>query len=99
MRPSELQWSIDQLHYYMQKQAIETVSLKWAGHLMCIGAIRNAYEIVVRKHEGERRLQRHKRRSENYDEMDITEMVCEGACNYVAQWQTSVNQVINLWLP
>jgi hypothetical protein len=37
-------------------KVIKLRRMRWAGHLACMGKMRNAYKILVRKPEGERPL-------------------------------------------
>jgi hypothetical protein len=50
----------------------------WAGHVVRMEEMRNAYNILVGKPEGKRPLGRPKRRSKNKIRMDLREIGCEG---------------------
>jgi hypothetical protein len=50
---------------------IESRSMRWAGHVVRIGAKRNAYRILVGKPEGKRPLRRTRRRWVNNIKMDF----------------------------
>jgi hypothetical protein len=48
--------------------------MRWAGHLVRMGAKRNAYRILVGKPEGKRPPRRSRRRCVNNIKMDLREM-------------------------
>jgi hypothetical protein len=52
----------EKLHnLYSSSNIIRVIKLrmmKWAGHAACMGEMRNAYKILVRKHEGRRQFGR-----------------------------------------
>jgi hypothetical protein len=48
--------------------------MRWAGHVSCIGELRNVHTILVRKREGRRPFGRSRRRWEDYMEMALKEM-------------------------
>jgi hypothetical protein len=50
---------------------IKSRRMKWAGHVTCMGAERNAYRILVRKAEGRRLLGRPRHRWDNNIKMDL----------------------------
>jgi len=67
----------------------------------CMGEMRNAYKILVRKSEGKRPLIRPGHRWENNIRMYLREIRWEGVdwtflVQYGDQWQVLVNTVINL---
>jgi len=74
-----------------------------AGHVACVGKMRNAYKILAGKPEGNRPLGRPMHRWNNI-RMDLKEIVREGVdWVHVAQdrdqWWDLVNTIINLWVP
>jgi hypothetical protein len=62
--------------------------------------MRNAYNNLVRKPEGERPLGRPRHRWEDNLRMDLRELGWEGV-NWMCltHWWALVNSVINLWVP
>jgi hypothetical protein len=78
--------------------------MRWAGHVVRVGELRGAYNILVRRPEGRRPLGRPRRRWEDNIEMDLREIGCgDGDWIHVAQdrdrWRALVNTVVNLWVP
>jgi hypothetical protein len=57
---------------------IKSRSMRWAGHVVCMGAKRNTYRIVVRKPEGKKPLGRPRRSCEDNIETDFREIVWGG---------------------
>jgi hypothetical protein len=53
---------------------VKSRSMRWTGHVACIGGIKNAYIILVRKPEGERPPGRHKHRWEDNIKKDVMEI-------------------------
>ncbi|KAJ4438220.1 hypothetical protein ANN_14159 [Periplaneta americana] len=53
-------------------------SLRWAGHVACMGESRNAYRVLVGRPEGNRSLGRPRRRWEDNIKMDLREVGCDG---------------------
>jgi hypothetical protein len=51
---------------------------RWAGYLVRMGEMRNAYNIFIGKPEGKRRFGRRKRRLEDDIKMNLREIVWEG---------------------
>jgi hypothetical protein len=85
-------------------KVIRSRRMRWAGHVASMGAIRNAYEILVGKPEGKRPLGRLKRRCEDNIRMDGRENGWEVVdWIHVAQdrdqWQALVNVVMNPHFP
>jgi len=75
--------------------------MRWMVNVVCMREMRNAYKIMVRKHEGERPLRRPRHGWEDNIRMDIG---WEGVdWMHVAedrdQWQTLVNMRVNLQFP
>jgi hypothetical protein len=74
------------------------------GHVACIGKMRNAYKILVRKPEGKRPFRRPRHRWEDNIGMDLGEIGWEGL-NWIhltqdrGQWWVLVNVIMNLWVP
>jgi hypothetical protein len=52
---------------------IKSRRMRWAGHVACMGKMRNAYKILVGKTEGKRPLERDRRRWEDNIETDLKE--------------------------
>jgi hypothetical protein len=57
---------------------IMSKSMRWAGHVACIGDKRNAFRNLVGTPEGKRPLGRSKHRWEGYIKMDIREIGWSG---------------------
>jgi hypothetical protein len=80
--------------------------MRWAGHVACMGEIRNTYNILVGKPEGKRPLRRPRRRWEDNINirMDLRETVWEGV-DWIHQAQDRdqgralVNTVVKLRVP
>jgi hypothetical protein len=80
---------------------IKSRRMRWAGHVARMGEGRNLYRVLVGKAEGERPLERPRRRWEYGIKMDLREIgwgCVEGI--YLAQgrdcWRALVNSVMNL---
>jgi hypothetical protein len=78
--------------------------MRWAGHVARMGERRGVYRVLVRRPEGEKPLQRPKRRWEDNIKMDLGEIGIDGA-NWIrlaqdrVQWRTFVITVMNLRVP
>jgi hypothetical protein len=57
---------------------IKSKSMKWEGHVVCMGERRNAYNILVGKPEGKRPLGRSRLRWEDNIKIDLRVIVLEG---------------------
>jgi hypothetical protein len=72
--------------------------------LACMGEVRNAYKILVRKPERKRPLRKPRYKSEDNIRMDLKVMGW-GVMDCILldedgdQWQTLANMVMNLWVP
>jgi hypothetical protein len=53
---------------------IKSRKMRWEGHVVCIGEIRNMYKILIGKPEGERAVGRHRRIWEDNIRMDLREI-------------------------
>jgi hypothetical protein len=85
-------------------RVIKARSMRWAGHVACMGEMRGAYNILVGK-PGERRpLGRPRRRWEDNIKVDIGE-VGFGDLDWIHlahdrdRWRALVNTVMNLRVP
>jgi hypothetical protein len=83
---------------------IKSRRMRWEGHVACMGEMRNAYKILVRKPEGKRLLGRPRCRWEDNLRMDLREIEWEVVeCTRVAQdrvhWWALVNMIMNLRVP
>jgi hypothetical protein len=56
---------------------IKSRKMRWVGHVACMGAIRNAYNIKVGMPEGKRPHRRHRRRWDNNIKMYLTKIGLE----------------------
>jgi hypothetical protein len=77
--------------------------VRWTGHIACMGDMRNACKIVIRKSEGKRPFKRLRHRWEDNIGMDLQDIGLEGVdWMHLAQdrdqWQALVNMVMNLWV-
>jgi hypothetical protein len=78
--------------------------MRWAGHVACMGEMRNAYNILVGKSEGKRPLTRPRCRWEDNIRMYLRKIGWEGVdWMHLAQdrdqWQALVNTVMNRRVP
>jgi hypothetical protein len=80
---------------------IKSRRMKWARHVAHMGEMRNAYNSLVGKPEGNRQFGRPRCRWEDNIRMDLQEIGWEGMnwihmAQYRVQWQDLVNTVMNL---
>jgi hypothetical protein len=70
----------EELHnlYFSPNRMIKSRRMRWAGHVARMGETRNAYRILVEKHEGKRPLGRPKRRWVDNIKMDLREIGWDG---------------------
>jgi hypothetical protein len=86
------------------KKEYSYTSLRWAGHVACIGERRGAYRSLVGKPEGRRPLGRPTRRCEDGIKMDLREAGW-GSMDWINlaqdrdRWRALVNAVMNLRVP
>jgi hypothetical protein len=83
-------------------KAVKSRRMRWVKHVTHIGEIRNAYKILVRKHEGKRPLRRPSCTWEDNIRMYLREIGWEVVdWIYLAQdrdqWRAPVNTVMSLW--
>jgi hypothetical protein len=77
---------------------------KWAVHVACMGAMRNAFNILVGKFQGKRTLGRNRRRLKDNIRMDLREIGWEGVdwillAEDTDLWRDFVNFVMNICVP
>jgi hypothetical protein len=83
---------------------INVRNIRWVGHVACIEAMRNAYNILVRKPERESPLGRLRLMWEYNIRMDLREIGSE-VMDWIHlahdrdQWRSPVNTVMNLRIP
>jgi hypothetical protein len=80
---------------------IKSRTMRWAGHVACMGEGRNVYRVLMGNPEGKRPLERSRRRWEYWIIMDLTEIGGGGVgWIHLAQdrdrWRAVVNAVMNL---
>jgi hypothetical protein len=81
-----------------------TFSLRWAGHVACMGEGRGVYRVSVGKPEGKRPLGRPRRRWEDNIKLDLRKIGIFGA-NWIrlaqdrVQWWAFVKMVMKLRVP
>jgi hypothetical protein len=68
-----------------------------------MGNIKNAYKVLIGKHEGKKSLGKHRCRCKDNTIMDLKNVACEGMdWIYLAQdgvqWRVLENRIINLWV-
>jgi hypothetical protein len=78
--------------------------MRWAGHVALMGAMRNAYLILVEKPQGKRPLGRPRRRWVDNIKMDLRkigwdDMDCINLAQDRYQWSAVVDTVMNLRVP
>jgi hypothetical protein len=85
-------------------RVIKARRMRWAGHVIRMGAVRGAYNILVGRPEGRRPLGRPRRRWEDNIRMDLRE-IGFGDVDWILwaqnrdRWRALVNTVMNLWVP
>ena len=57
-------------------RVIKSRTMRWAGHVACMGERSGVYRVLVGKPEGKRPLGRPRRRWENNIKMDLQEVGC-----------------------
>jgi hypothetical protein len=78
--------------------------MRWAGYVARVGKKRNAYRILVGKHEGKRPLARSRRRWEDNIKMDLRETGW-GGMDWIDldqdrdHWRAFVSTVMKLRVP
>jgi hypothetical protein len=83
---------------------IKSLMMRWAGHVARMGAIRNAYKILVGKLEWKIPFGRPRRRWKDNIRMDLEKIGWESV-DWIHlsqdrdQWRALVNTVMNLWVP
>jgi hypothetical protein len=83
---------------------IKSRMMRWTGHLACLGEIRSAYKILIRKPKRRRPLGIARHRWEDNIKTDLKEIECEDV-GWIhlfqdrVQWQDLVNIVMNLQVP
>jgi hypothetical protein len=87
--------------FLFAEEALISRRMRWAGHVVRIGEERNMYRILVGKPEGERALERPRRKWEVGISMDLREIgLGPEGWPHLAQdrdrWRAVVNAVINL---
>jgi hypothetical protein len=85
-------------------RVIKSRRMRWAGHVACIGEMKNAYKILVGKPEGKRPVRRPRRRCEDNIRMDLGEIRWEGVdwmrlAQDRDQWRAPMNTIMNLRVP
>jgi len=59
-------------------QVIKSRRMRWAGHVVRMGEVRDVHRVLVGKPEGKRTLGRHRHRREDNIKMDHQEVGCGG---------------------
>ena len=78
--------------------------MRWAGHVARMEQFRNAYRVLVGKHEGKRSLGRPRRIWEDNIKTDLRNVGCDSR-DWIAlaedadQWRAYVRAVMNLRVP
>jgi hypothetical protein len=82
---------------------IKSMTMRWAGHVACMGEKKNAYRILVGKPERKRPLGRPLYRWEDNIKIDLREIW--GGMDWINlaqdmdRWQALVNTAMNLGVP
>jgi hypothetical protein len=85
------------IHHAIEKHS----TMRWAGHVACMGEGRHVYRVLVGRPEGKRPLGRCRHRWEDNIKMDLRETEINWV-NWIqltlggVQWQACVNTVMNL---
>jgi hypothetical protein len=85
-------------------RVIKLTRMRWAGHVACMGEVKNVYSILVGKPGGRRPLVRPRRRWEDNTGMDLREIEF-GDVDWIHlaqdrdRWHDLVNTVMNLRVP
>jgi hypothetical protein len=85
-------------------RVINARRMRWAGHVVRMGEVRGAYNILVGRSEGRRPLGTPRRRWEDNIKMDLREIVY-GDVDWIHwaqdrdRWRAVVNTVMNLQVP
>jgi hypothetical protein len=85
-------------------QVIKSRKMRWSGHVACMGGMRNAYNILVRKPQGKGPVRRPRCRWKDNVRLDLWRKGC-GGVDWIHlvqdrdQWQALVNTVMNLSVP
>jgi hypothetical protein len=83
---------------------LNSMRMRWAGHVAGMGEKSNAYRLLVGKPEGKMPLGRPKRRRVDNIRMDLGEMGW-GDVEWIGlaqdrnRWRALVSAVMNLWIP
>jgi hypothetical protein len=85
-------------------RVIKSSRRRWAGYVVLVEEVRNAYKLLVRKPNGKKPLGRPRRRWEDNIRMDLREIVWKFSdWMHLAQdrdqWQTLVYTVMNIRIP
>jgi hypothetical protein len=97
----------DELHSLYSLNIVRVIKsrrVRWAGHVAHMVEGRGFCRFLVGRPEGKRPLGRPRCRWEDNIEMDLMEIVIDGA-NWIwlaqdrVQWLAFVNAVMNLWVP
>jgi hypothetical protein len=85
-------------------RVIKARRMRWAGHVVRMGEVRGAYNILVGRPEGRRPLERPRRRWEDNIKMDLRE-IGFGDVDWIHlardrdNWRALMNTVMNLRVP
>jgi hypothetical protein len=93
-------------NFYASPNIIRVIKsrIRWVGNVACVEEMRNTYNTLVGKPEGERLLGRPTRRWEDNIRMGLREIEWESMdwihlVKYRYQWRDLVNTFMNLWVP
>jgi hypothetical protein len=70
---------------------------RWAGHIACMGASRNAYRVLVGRPEGKRPVGKSRRRWEDNIKMDLREIE-KGDMDWIDMAQDRGHRKRVLWI-
>jgi hypothetical protein len=85
-------------------RVIKARRMRWVGHVVRMGEVRGAYNILVGRPEGRRPPGRHRHIWDDNIKMDLRE-IGFGDVDWIHwaqvrdRWRALVNTVINLWVP
>jgi hypothetical protein len=71
---------MEELHNFIPSviRVVKSKMMRWAGHVACMGGMKNSYKILVGKYEGKRPLRRPRHRWEDNTRMAVRKLGLDG---------------------